>query len=311
MPSKPSRREWLAAASVGAAAGTAAHAAPERKASTFQFCLNTATLRGKNLPVVQVIDIAARAGYSAIEPWIDELEKHVQSGGSLKELDKRIRDHGLVVADAIAFPEWIVDDEARRAKGLEDARRAMDMVRQIGGQRIAAPPAGATKQADLDLWKAVERYRKLLEIGDEIGVAPQVELWGFSRALSRLGEAALVAVECGHPKAGVLADVFHLYKGGSGFAGLRLLNPRALQVLHMNDYPATPPRATITDAQRIYPGDGVAPLTSMLRDLREMGFSGYLSLELFNQLYWKQDAFEVARTGLDKMRAVAKAAAGS
>jgi sugar phosphate isomerase/epimerase len=273
----------------------------------FRYCFNSSTLRGKNLPLVQVVEITARAGYQAIEPWVDELEKFVQAGGKLEDLGKRIRDLGLVAADAIAFPEWIVDDAAQRKKGLEDARRAMEMVQKIGGRRIAAPPAGATKQTNLSLLRAAERYRALLDIGDKIGVVPQVELWGFSKTLGRLGEAALVAIESGHPHACVLADVFHLYKGGSGFEGLRLLNSQALQVLHMNDYPSEPSREIITDSARVYPGDGVAPLKTLLRDLRQIGFSGYLSLELFNPLYWKQDAFEVARTGLDKMRAVAEA----
>ena len=60
----------------------------------------------------------------------------------------------------------------------------------------------------------------------------------------------------------------------------------------MNDYPAKPPRSEITDAHRVYPGDGVAPLASMLRDLRRIGFRGVLSLELFNRDYWKQDALQ-------------------
>jgi sugar phosphate isomerase/epimerase len=75
----------------------------------------------------------------------------------------------------------------------------------------------------------------------------------------------------------------------------------------MNDYPAEPPRAAITDAARVYPGDGVAPLKTLLRDLRRLGFRGALSLELFNRDYWQKDALAVARTGLDKMRAVVAA----
>ena len=49
-------------------------------------------------------------------------------------------------------------------------------------------------------------------------------------------------------------------------------------------------RAQISDANRIYPGDGVAPLKNVLRDLHALGFRGLLSLELFNRDYWKQDA---------------------
>ncbi|HTU90780.1 MAG TPA: sugar phosphate isomerase/epimerase, partial [Gemmataceae bacterium] len=138
----------------------------------------------------------------------------------------------------------------------------------------------------------------------QIGVVPQVEVWGFSKTLGRLGDAACVAIESGHKEACILADVYHLYKGGSGFTGVNLLNGSALHVLHVNDYPADPPRARITDANRLYPGDGVAPLKTFLRDLRRIGFRGVLSLELFNREYWKRDALAVARTGLEKMKAV-------
>ena len=123
-------------------------------------------------------------------------------------------------------------------------------------------------------------------------------------------EAALVAIESGMPQACVLADVFHLHKGGSGFTGLKLLGGPAVQVLHMNDYPASPARDKIRDEHRVYPGDGVAPLTPMLRELHRCGVHCILSLELFNRDYWKQDAHLVAKTGLEKMRAaVARAMA--
>ena len=82
----------------------------------------------------------------------------------------------------------------------------------------------------------------------------------------------------------------------------------AMHCFHMNDYPATPPRETIRDADRVYPGDGIGPLTQILRDLAAAGFRGTLSLELFNPTYWKQDPLAVARTGLAKMKeAVEKA----
>lgn len=304
-----SRREWLKGTSTVVGTGWGAHvlgstaAAEEAPAKNpFRFCLNTSTIRGQGLSLVEEVEIAAKAGYQGLEPWVGELEK-CAAGGSLADVGKRIRDRGLQVESAIGFFEWIVDDPARRAKGLETARRAMDLVKQVGGSHIAAPPVGATNQTDLNLLRAGERYRDLLEVGSKIGVVPQVELWGFSKTLGRLGETALVAVESGHPQACILADVYHLYKGGSNFAGIRLLNGAAMHAFHMNDYPAAPPRADIADAQRVYPGDGVAPLAELLGDLWQCGFRGALSLELFNRDYWKQDALTVARTGLQKMQA--------
>jgi sugar phosphate isomerase/epimerase len=296
------------AADSGATATAAPAARPsvngQRGREPFRYCLNTSTIRGQKLPLIEEIEIAAKAGYQAIEPWIRELDDYVQGGGSLKDLDRRIRDNGLTVESAIGFFEWIVDDDARRAKGLEEARRNMDMLAEIGGKRVAAPPFGATEQTDMDLLKAAERYRALLEIGEQTGVVPEVEVWGFSKTLNRLGEAALIAIESGHLQACILADVYHLHKGGSPASGLRQLNGAMLHVFHVNDYPADPPRETITDADRVYPGDGVAPLTAIFRDLRETGFTGALSLELFNKTYYQQDALTVAKTGLEKLRAV-------
>ena len=74
---------------------------------------------------------------------------------------------------------------------------------------------GRDEDVSVDLLAAAERYRALCELGEQMGVVPQVEVWGFSKTLKRLGEAVLVAVESGHPEACVLPDVYHLYKGGS------------------------------------------------------------------------------------------------
>jgi sugar phosphate isomerase/epimerase len=323
-----SRAATLAATACGASAALscevlasgslASEAEPSRKQSPtiaappqVKYCLNMSTVRGQKLSVPQQVDLAAKAGYDAIEPWIGDLQKYVDGGGSIADLKKRIDDAGLSVESAIGFAEWIVDDDARRAKGLEQAKRDMSLVKSIGGKRIAAPPSGATKEPGLSLTKAAERYRALCELGQSLEVRPEVEVWGFSTTLSKLGETMFVAIEAKHPYACVLPDVYHLYKGGSDFESLRLISGQAIQVFHMNDFPAAPPRETIKDADRVYPGDGIAPLGQILRDLFANGFCGVLSLELFNPEYWKQDPLVVAQTGLAKMQAsVANSLAG-
>lgn len=268
-----------------------------------RYCLNTSTIRGQKLTLVQEIELAAKAGYQGIEPWLSEIEDHVRSGGTLADLRKRIADAGLTVEGGIGFAEWIVDDEAQRSAGLEQARRDMDTLAAIGATRMAAPAAGAQDQVGLNLYKAAERYRKLLELGEQTGITPLLEVWGFSKTISQLGEALLVAAEARHPKASLLLDVYHLYKGGSEFTGLKLVHGPAVAVLHMNDYPAQPARAKIEDSDRVFPGDGVAPLKQIFRDLKNNGFDGVLSLELFNPTYYQRDPLEVIREGLEKMKA--------
>jgi len=316
-----SRREWLAGvAGTPLLAASARGNQPVATKPAFKYCLNTSTVRdgdGKSRPIVELIEIAAKAGYDAIEPWTSELDEYVKTGGSLKDLRKRIEDAGLKAADVIGFSEWIVEDEARRKKGLEQAKRDIGWAAEIGSPRIAAPPVGATGGASkrddpkftqpvIDLLAAADRYRALLEVGHSMGVAPIVEIWGFSKTLRRLGEALCVAAECGDGRATILPDVYHLYKGGSDFAGLGLLSGSAVGIFHVNDYPKIA-RDKITDADRVYPGDGIAPLKEVFAALRQSGYTGYVSLELFNRGYWKQEPNGVARTGLAKMKAAALA----
>ncbi|MES2789763.1 MAG: sugar phosphate isomerase/epimerase family protein [Planctomycetota bacterium] len=285
---------------IGWAAEPPVPVAPSKE--PFGYCLNTATIRGQELGIVREVEIAAEAGYRGIEPWMGTLEKYVQGGGSLKDLGKKIADLGLTVESAIGFAQWIVDDEAARQKGLENAKRDMDLLAQIGGKRIAAPPTGATNEQLHDLSKIAERYHALCEVGRQVGIVPQLEVWGFSKTLSKLAETMYVVVASGHPDACVLPDIYHLFRGGSAFDSLKLLGGQGVHVFHVNDYPAQIDHAKITDADRIYLGDGVAPSKMILQTLYKNGFRGMLSLELFNREYWKQDPLVVAKTGLEKIR---------
>jgi len=309
-----SRRRWLSAAATAAATlpGSRAQALPGNSAGqpAWRFCFNTSCIRGQQLGLVDQIAVTAKAGYTGIEPWLRDIEAYEQAGGSLRDVRKRLEDSGLAVESVIGFARWAVDDPQERAAGLEQAKRDMERVRAIGGTRIAAPPVGATAEP-VALPELAQRYRVLLELGRQMGVVPQVEVWGHSRSLGQLAESVYVAVGAGHPDACLLPDVYHLYKGGSPFEGLRLLRGEVIPCFHVNDYPAEPQREKITDADRVYPGDGVAPLKQIFATLREIGFAGALSLELFNRTYWEQDAAQVARTGLLKMQeAVAQALEG-
>jgi sugar phosphate isomerase/epimerase len=314
-----SRREWLRRSAAGATAGLTTMAPLwaagsggliPREKRPFGYCFNTSCIRKQKPDLISEIEMVAKAGYDGIEPWIREIDAYVKAGGSLSDLKKRLNDLGLGVESAIGFAQWIAEDDDVRNKALEQVKREIDMLAQIGGKRIAAPPAGATREPRIDLMKIAERYHALLDVGREAGVTPQLEIWGPSTNLSRIGEAVFVAAECGHPDACLLLDVYHIYKGGSPFTGLRMINGRAMHVMHINDYPADPPRETIGDRERVYPGDGIAPLNDILQTLRDTGFTGMLSLELFNDEYYKQEPATVVETGIRKIDAAVRSALG-
>jgi sugar phosphate isomerase/epimerase len=50
------------------------------------------------------------------------------------------------------------------------------------------------------------------------------------------------------------------------------------------------------------PGDGQIDLRAEIKALREMGYNGTVSLELFNKSWWDRDPQETLRVGLQRMR---------
>ncbi|MFD1140246.1 sugar phosphate isomerase/epimerase family protein [Larkinella insperata] len=304
------RRQTLAAlaATTGGAvlSASAPSAAPLAKdPPPFAYALNVSTIRGQNLGFVKELEVASKAGFRHVEIWMNSFQDYLKTHKTA-DVRKLLGDLGLKVENAIGFAQWIVDDETTRTKGVDQLKQEMDLLAEIGCKRTAAPPMGATNQPGLDLRKAAERYRTILELGDKTGVVPQLELWGGSKNMNKLSEVMFVAIESGHPSARVLLDIYHLYKGGSSPASLPLVGKPGIEVFHLNDYPTNPPRETIVDADRVYPGDGIGPVRETLKQIKTPGKTIVLSLELFNKDYYAQDALVVAKTGLEKMKKVAE-----
>ena len=269
--------------------------------SRFQFCLNTSTIRCQGATILDALDTAVDAGYDGLEPWVDEIDKWVAGGGSLRELKDRADSRGIQIVNLIAFPEWAVPEDDRRAEGLREAERCLKMAQALGCPFLAAPPKGIHDRR-VDLLPVAERYAALVDLAAPYGVTPLLEFWGISQTLGTTGEALLVAAECGRPGVRLLADVYHIYKGSGHHCGLEHFGTGRLGLVHVNDYPEEPGRDLVTDADRVYPGDGVAPWEQIVQSLNAIEYEGMLSLELFNQNYWDQGPQLTAREGIEKLK---------
>lgn len=292
-----------ATTALGVKADVAAAMTPHHQLYTF--CLNMSTIHGQNLGFMKELDVAAAAGFRSVEIWIDSLMAYLNSGGTLKDVKNKLNDLGLKVEDCISFNKWVVDDEATRTAAIEQMKKDMAMLAQLGCRRMAATAMGTSDYNVPPMEVIAERYHYILETGQSFGVIPQLEMWGFQRNFQDVAEVTYVAMKSRHPAARVLLDVFHLYRGNSSLDMLTLMAPDAVEMFHMNDYPAGYPWQTITDADRIYPGDGIAPIADTLKILlRGRTTPLVLSCELFNKAYYQQDAFTVAKTSLAKMRSI-------
>jgi len=265
----------------------------------FKSSLNASTLVPYKLDLKTQLKVASEAGYDGYELWLRDLDTYVAEGGTLSSLRNYIADCDIALPNAIAFFKWADADQHVRAIGVEQAKREMSMLAEIGCSAVAVPPCGDVENVGVN--EFAEHYGKLIELGRELGVEPFLEFWGKAAKLSTLEEAIAIMNAGGYSQSKVLLDPFHMYTGGSQLASLEQLSGGQIGIVHANDYPLDPPRATITDKSRLFPGDGVAPLKQLAATLNALGYSGYISLELFKEAYGELTAVEAAAFGLRKM----------
>jgi len=304
--SSMNRRQFLQVGATVGAALTASSTAVAQEPKKYQggvsqwpFVMNASTIRPT--PLKDKIRVTKEAGYDGIELWSGELEEFEKAGGNLTDLGKEIADLGLFVPNVIGLWECMPATQEEWDKIMPTTRDRMRMCQAVKSKHVAVLPFPDRELFD-HRW-GTDRYRDLLKIGrEEYGILPAFEFVGFAKGVNRLGFASGMAIDADDPDAGVVADTFHLFSGGSGFKGVKHLNGSFIADFHWNDVPGDLAPEKAADEHRIFPGDGVLPLVPLLKDLRAINYTGPLSLELFNREHWKMDPKVVAETGLRKMR---------
>jgi 2-keto-myo-inositol isomerase len=266
----------------------------------FRTSLNASTLFPYKLGIREQIQIAAEAGYEGIEIWLKDLQAYTEAGGSVAGLRRLAADLGIEIVNAISFIPWADADEAVRVRGKRQASEEFTLLAELGCPAFAAPPFGYVESVTLD--EIATRYAELAEQALGYGVAPILEFWGRAKKLSRLSEAVYVAMQSRVRDVKVLLDPFHMYTGGSDLNDLSYLNGDTIGIVHANDYPHNPSKDNITDGDRLFPGDGIAPSAELAKRLAAIGYKGYLSLELFIADYGSKTALETATYGLAKIK---------
>lgn len=301
------RRKFVTTSLLAGAAVTTTRATPLSAAtprwsyqngrSPWPICLDFATIRPVKT-LKEKVDLAAEAGYDAIEPWDSDLRDFEASGGDLKEMKKYITDKGLFVPSMIGLWGCLPADEAQFQASLEGTRERMRMASEIGCEFVQAIPNQVGENYDRRF--VADCYRRLIDIGiKDYQVKPAlvfVEMF----PLKTMGQALEIASDADHPEARIIPDVFHMYISGGGFEGLKLLKGNAIAIFQFNDAPQNMARKDMRDRDRVFPGDGILPLPKILSDLKATGYEGCVSLELYNPEYYKRDMLEVAKTGLEK-----------
>lgn len=238
---------------------------------------------------------AANGGVKAVEVWLTKLETHLKSV-SLEATQAMFAERGMMLAAAAVQGGLLLSQGEQRKAHWEHFKRRLDLCErfQIPTLIVAADPASRVDAEMMGV--AIESLAEAAKWAAGFGVRLAFEFYGLGTICTSLDTAVRIVEEIGDPNLGVCLDVFHYFKGPSKEIDLSLLSQTNIAHVQVCDVPGIP-RESMTDSDRILPGEGDFSLNPIVARLREIQYEGYVSLELMNPLFWQSKPSQVAELG--------------
>ncbi len=267
--------------------------------------LNGATIMRS--PLADDVEIAAACGFDALEIWARKIEDYLASR-TLEELAERMLTLGVQPWCINSIEDITFRDGDGRRALMSELEHECAIARAIGAPSIVVVPGrrpdGYSDPESVE--DATDVLRAMSDVAGDVGLA--FEFLGKPRcSIPTLDLAIEVVDRVDRANVGMVIDVFHFYAGGSRLDDLSRVPIEKLKVVHLNGCEDLP-REQLTDAHRLYPGEGPIPTLDIMRVLRGRGYEGVASIEVFRPEYWEQDPRYVARTARERASGVLEAA---
>jgi 2-keto-myo-inositol isomerase len=232
-----------------------------------------------------------------IEPMLKE--------GALPNTKKQLHQQGLNVASINGPENFNLINDRAFSEILSRTDKVVEAAREFDCQLLVPVPSpgrdGVSEQAAI-----TQTASALSEMADRYGDATKLglEFLGMrSCSINNLHAAVETVKRAGRRNVGLVLDSFHMYVSDSKFSELAQLKAEQIFLVHVNDSePGN--RMELTDANRLYPGEGVIDLKEFASALSRVGYDDYLSLELLRPAYWETAAEQVAVKGRESLRRV-------
>ncbi len=251
------------------------------------------------------IRIAGLAGYDVLEITATKLDRFLQT--QFISAARKLIDAAQLKTHAINSIEKInLRDASGRAEVLARTRQLADYAQALHCPWIIAVPGPAPEGTRWETIRedTVASLRAMSDVAAPFGVNLAFEFLGFPWcSVQTAAQAWDIVCVTDRANVGMVIDTCHFYAGNSTLESIRAIDPRRLAVFHINDVESTP-KEKITDANRLFPGDGVIPLKDIIGAVRGIGYDGVASVEIFRPEYWQRDPLGVAQEAKTKSQRV-------
>lgn len=262
-----------------------------------KYCISQACTLPK--PFDEDVAGYAEGGCHAAEVWLTKLETYLQQH-SADDLKALLAEKEFVLPVASYQGGLLLSQGEARQAHFDHFKRRLDLCQTFGIGTIVLLADFAVKLDVTSLQRALVSLAEAARWADGFGIKLALEFRGSDTFCNCLDTAITMVEQCGEPNVGVCLDLFHYYKGPSKPEDLQRLTAQNLAHVQLCDV-AGVPRELMTDSDRVFPGEGEFHAEGIMSRLQEIGYEGWISLEVMNPVVWNSKPTQVAELGLTSM----------
>ncbi len=269
-----------------------------------KICFNQATTM-KNSTLETDLMLCEKHGYDLIEIRLDKLKDYLKTHtvDDLADFFKssRIKPYAFNALEFITFR-----DAAGYQQIKDDLKFLCEVGEKINCKKIVVVPTfdigGYTKTRIKE--ESVRVLNDLADFAAKYGVKLAYEFVGYPNcSVNTFGQTYEIVKAVNRDDVGMVLDCFHFHAMGSRIEDLQKADPKKIFIFHIDDSEDLPIGA-LRDDKRLWPGEGAIDLDSILKTLKEIGYSEMVSVELFRPEYWDWEIERAIKAGKEKTEAV-------
>lgn len=268
-------------------------------------CFNEATTMKKST-LEKDLELCEKYGYEQIEiRTMDKLKEYLENH-TIKDLANFFKNHRIkpFAFNALVYFNNRSDAEYKEIK--DELKYMCEVGQKIGCKNIVVVPLVTEKKFTKTQIKesSVKVLNELADIAEKYGIRLAIEFVGHPQCtINTFGQAYDIVKAVNRDNVGLVLDCFHFHAMGSRIEDLKKADGSKIFILHIDDTEDFP-IGSLTDEDRLWPGEGAIDLDSILSTLKEIGYLDMVSIELFRPEYYELPIEEAIKIGKEKTEAV-------
>jgi len=237
----------------------------------------------------------ASAGFDAVEIFENDL---LSFNGSPRDVGKLCRDLGLEICAFQPFRDFEGMPEPQRTRNFARAERKFDLMQELGTDLLlVCSNISPSSLGGID--RAAADFRELGELAARCGLRIGFEALAWGRHVNDYRDAWEIVRRADHASIGIILDSFHALAPSFPTNAIRSIPADKIFLVQLADAPKLGLDVLSWSRHfRCFPGQGDLPVADFMEAVRTTGYSGPLSLEIFNDQFRAGSAVRTATDGL-------------